>query len=70
MLYKKYHRNFVKQFKKGVKFNIISEEEVMREPWYDKVNKTICMTGSKYGGWNLVSSDGTSCYIKNIIGTL
>ena len=58
MLYKKYHRNYVKQFKKGVKFDIISVEEVWKEPWYDNVNKIIYITGSKYGRWDLVFPNG------------
>ena len=35
MLYKKYHRNFVKQFKKGVKFRYQSYRGVVtRKPYY------------------------------------
>ena len=58
MLYKKYHRNFIRQFKKGVKFNILSEEKVQKEPWYDNDNKVIYVKGNKYGCWILVYSDG------------
>lgn len=58
MLYKKYHRSYVSQFKKGVKFNILSVEAVLYEPWYDNVNKAVCISGSRYGYWTLVYSDG------------
>ena len=67
MLYKKYHRNYVKQFKKGVKFNIISVESVMKEPRYDIINKIIYITGSKYGCWNLVFPDGRLDKCRHVI---
>lgn len=56
MLYKKYHRNFVRKFKKGTRFAVISVETVMKEPWCD--NKEIYVGGSKYGRWNLVYPGG------------
>lgn len=31
MLYKKYHRNFVKQFKKGTKFEYTEKDRIIRE---------------------------------------
>lgn len=54
MLYKKYHRNFVRQFKKGVKFsyktyNKVYKDIVEREPYYDGRywRRNIRITGSK-----------------------
>lgn len=31
MLYKKYHRNYVRKFKKGVRFGYINRDSVIRE---------------------------------------
>lgn len=59
MLYKKYHRNFVKQFKKGVKFKWSGISSgigiVKKEPYY---NYAIYVTDSKHGLWNLVNLGG------------
>ena len=58
MLYKKYHRNFVRQFKKGIVFKWNrSLSVVMKEPYYD--NKDIFVTDKKYYSWILVSRDGS-----------
>ena len=56
MLYKKYHRNFVKQFKKGTKFvyriNYTSSlfndivDVVVTSPYYLKSSQRILMRGS------------------------
>lgn len=56
MLYKKYHRNFIREFKKGTVFrwNMFrcngsrKVDIVRREPYYDNINRWICVTGSKY----------------------
>lgn len=61
MLYKKYHRNFVKQFKKGTKFRYChggTKHIVEREPYYDGIFKGIRMTSGRYSGWNLIFPDG------------
>ena len=58
MLYKKFHRNYVSQFKKGVRFDILSAKTVMQEPWYDNVNEVVCMSDNEYGQWDLVYYNG------------
>lgn len=61
MLYKKYHRKFVRQFKEGTEFtefdHITYRDVVEREPFSDYGN--ICMTGNKYY-FILVFSYGTT----------
>mgnify|MGYP003538268817 FL=1 len=61
MLYKKYHRNFVRQFKVGVKFSYetyrFHRDIVKREPYIGYGHCGIWMTG-KEDGWILVFSDG------------
>ena len=61
MLYKKYHRNFVRQFKKGTKFTEFDyktyRDVVEIEPYYDYGN--ICINGNRYY-LILVHSDGTT----------
>jgi len=60
MLYKKYHRNFVKQFKMGTRYGFkaysgeIYKDIVRKEPFY---NRGINMTGKKFG-WTLVFPGG------------
>ena len=59
MLYKKYHRNFVKQFKFRA---VIGGTGIYRyivetEPYYDGILKAIRMISDK-GGWNLVFPEG------------
>lgn len=68
MLYKKYHKNYVSQFKKGTKFsyktynNEIYKDTVRVEPFYKDIqNKCIHMTGKKYG-WTLVYCNGRVDY--------
>ena len=66
MLYKKYHRNYIKQLKKGVKFKFSfynHEEmvvEVVVEPYYDKAfwRRNICLIDSEHHNLALVSSEG------------
>ena len=60
MLYKKYHRNYVKQFKKGVKFRWKTGVDTVRiEPY--KIGITdyyeVRMTGNRYD-WILVTLGG------------
>ena len=41
MLYKKVHRQFIRQFRRGRKFKIDDEEEIrkiLKEPYIEKVN--------------------------------
>ena len=63
MLYKKYHRNFVKQFKKGVRFRFSfykQKEMVCKvnvEPYYDETfcRRNIRITGINTNGvYNLI----------------
>ena len=57
MLYKKYHRFYVSQFKKGVKFRYKSHKCVVtREPYY--YNEMIYVTDSDSGRWELVYYNG------------
>ena len=59
MLYKKYHRNFVRKFKKGTVFKwngTLSGEIVRKEPYYD--NGMIWVIDNEYGKWDLVYYNG------------
>lgn len=59
MLYKKYHRNFVRQFKFRAVFGAtgIHRYIVEIEPYYDRIFKGIRMTCDK-GNWDLVPYNG------------
>lgn len=59
MLYKKYHRNFVRQFKIGTKFTFSNRpvEIVDKEPIYSKYSHYIEVR-SHYLWWKLIKSDG------------
>jgi len=59
MLYKKYHRSYVSQFKKGVKFRYkeYSAEVVEVEPYFKVDFHEIHVNGDKYR-WILVYSIG------------
>ena len=47
MLYKRYHRNYISQFRKGTEFNYKAYRDVVEiEPYY--VGGNICVTGNKY----------------------
>ena len=81
MLYKKYHRNFVKRFKKGVKFGYGREPEeyvyvVRKEPWCDLTfwngnpQIRIRIIDSGHGSWILISQNGSIDYnlkVENVI---
>ena len=68
MLYKRYHRSYVSQFKKGVKFNHpslspdkMSEREVVEGieiATYYTYYGEIYVVGERTGRWYLVFSDG------------
>ena len=63
MLYKKYHRNFVKQFKKGVKFNVgcrsfSGKFRVTREPSLDPLSSRIYIEDGKLYTWTLMYVSG------------
>lgn len=64
MLYKKYHRNFVRQFKRGVKFiagcgSISNEFRVTREPYLpDSSSSRIYVEDGKLYTWTLVYPGG------------
>lgn len=61
MLYKKYHRNFVKQFKKGAKFKYIHSNnltEIVEDgPFYFKRTNYIEVRAG-YVWWDLISPGG------------
>ena len=61
MLYKRYHRNFIRQFKEGTKFGWSTEElsveTVMIEPYFKVDFHEIHVSGDKYR-WILVYSNG------------
>ena len=59
MLYKKYHRKFVKQFKKGTKFkciNSVNRHIVEKEPFYRRGSVGMI---SECSVWVLVYMDGS-----------
>jgi len=61
MLYKKYHRNFVKQFKIGAKFRWSGSDRpymVEVEPFYSKGNNCIEVSPGHYLWWKLIKSNG------------
>lgn len=66
MLYKKYHRNFVRQFKGGVRYKCFSGGKryiVAKEPYYR--GEEIRIIDSECSVWVLISMDGTiNCKIK------
>ena len=73
MLYKKYHKNFVSQFKKGAKFRYTGfrPEAVEIEPWFENSSR-IYISGNKSGCWTVVYpggqlSDGISIVNDNDI---
>lgn len=63
MLYKKYHRNFVKQFRKGTKiyYKTYSGDEIKDtvriEPYFSNDYHEIHISDNKYG-WILVYRNG------------
>jgi len=70
MLYKKYHKDFVKKFKVGVRFKLESYNntyEVLKDPCIFKscifVSSIICSTKRQLN-WNLISSLGIIVYKK------
>ena len=60
MLYKKYHRNFVKQFRIGTKFVCINgvRRYIVKEEPFHRRSGNICMTGD-CSVWVLVYMDGS-----------
>lgn len=64
MLYKKFHRSYVRQFKKGVEFNYKTYRDVVNKEPYDIGCGNIRITGINYD-LVIVYSDGTTnCNIK------
>ena len=60
MLYKKYHRNYVSQFKKGAKFRIFNSgylAEVTKEPCIYQTDGGSKAIRVNYG-WRLIFSGG------------
>lgn len=65
MLYKKYHRNFVRQFKVRAVFGTtraIYRYIVEKEPYYDGVFKGIRIISDK-GNWDLVYDGRINKYL-------
>jgi len=62
MLYKKYHRNFVSQFKIGTRFKFIANNnltEIVKDgPYYFERTNYIEVRGSGYIWWKLVLPGG------------
>ena len=63
MLYKKYHRKFVRQFKIGTEFEWINYREkiirgIVKEEPFHRRSGNICMTGD-CSVWVLVYMDGS-----------
>ena len=71
MLYKKCHRNFVKQFKVGVRFNHyitqLSVYTVVHEPQYSMSNRCIEFLSNNNIMWNLVFPGGEINKYLNVI---
>ena len=57
MLYKKYHRNFIRQFKKGVKYECFSGCYTVDKEPYSYYN--IRIIDSECSVWILISRDGS-----------
>jgi len=73
MLYKKYHRNFIRKFKKGVKCYRLDSPlyEVVKEPHYSNVNHRIEFQSSSYFGiWPLIFSSGSINYKINVLNAV
>ena len=73
MLYKKYHRNYIRQFKEGTEViyktcDVTIKDTVKLEPYYDKVygSRSIYVTGYKYS-WPLVHYNGKLDYKTEIV---
>lgn len=72
MLYKKYHRNFISQFKKGAKLRKDSDIQIVTTRPFPRLNLvtgrpyiTVDTTIDEHGGWirwTLVSQDGKINY--------
>lgn len=58
MLYKKYHRNYISQFKKGaiLMFDIGGGDKIISEPFIDSDYGEICVRCTYE--WTLVFSEG------------
>lgn len=63
MLYKKFHRNYVRQFKKGTEFSYETHRDVVNKEPYTLINwgNHIRITGIYYG-LVLIYSDGRIDY--------
>ena len=73
MLYKKYHRNFIRKFKKGVKCYRRDSPlyEVVKEPYYSNDNHRIEFRSSSYFCiWPLIFSWGSINYKINVLNVV
>lgn len=67
MLYKKYHRNYIRKFRKGVKFNFFNFKlvEVTREPYSFEncifISTMIC-SSKRDLSWKLIGNSGFILY--------
>ena len=59
MLYKKYHKKYISQFKKGIKFRYgyFRPEAVEIEPWCENSGR-IYISGDRSGCWILIYPGG------------
>ena len=67
MLYKKYHRNFVREFKIGVEFrcyvspSVYTAYVVEKEPYYNERSRCIEFRSNSYfSRWTLINLDAGS----------
>ena len=65
MLYKKYHRNFVRQFRKGIEFNYKAYRDVVNKEPYTLIGcENIRVTGTIYDLILVYSNGTTACDIR------
>ena len=70
MLYKKYHRNFVRKFRRGTKvkyYIYFSFYTVVHEPQYSMSNRCIEFLSNNNIMWNLVFPGGEINKYLNVI---
>ena len=75
MLYKKYHRNFIRKFKKGVKCYRTDSPlfyKIVKEPYYSKVSHRIEFwdDSSFLGTWPLIFSWGSINHKINVLNAV
>ena len=69
MLYKKYHRNFVRQFKEGSRYECFSGRYIVnKEPYYR--GEEILIIDSGCSVWVLISMDGSINYKIKVLNAI